>query len=217
MLRIGRRRVTPPRHEHVGPEQQQIATVAVARDLVLHRQRRERRAHRLHRRLEPARISLRAGEPQQRVARIGHAILQRTAVAEPHLLQPRAGPCRRLVAAIERLRPAWLLPDHRRGDVAIAELGPDHLVGLALLLIRHPHQALVHPLPGGVRSRIPTAIAHATSAAPTRRSATRRRCDRRSAAARPRRRRAARTRPTYRASPRASSLVARRSKIAPSP
>src|SRR5262249_42178732 len=52
---------------------------------------------------------------------------------EPDVRQPRAGPGARMVFAKVRLGTARLVADHRRAGVAVAELGADHLVALALL------------------------------------------------------------------------------------
>src|ERR1700692_4611337 len=47
--------------------------------------------------------------------------------------KPRAGPCRRLVVAKQVLGPARHVADDGRVDIAIAELGADHLIAFALL------------------------------------------------------------------------------------
>ena len=77
--------------------------------------------------------ALRAGEPQQRVA-VADPVVQRRAVVEPDMRQPRARPGRRHVGhEIGLRRLARLRPDDRRADIAVAQLGADNLVALALL------------------------------------------------------------------------------------
>src|SRR6185369_10103650 len=57
--------------------------------------------------------------------------------AQPDMRQPRARPARRDVGAEVGLRRAGLVGDERRARVAVAELGADHLVALALLHVGH--------------------------------------------------------------------------------
>src|SRR5262249_38080981 len=55
-------------------------------------------------------------------------------------------PRRRHVLAKQMLGTARLVPDHRRPDVAIPELGADHLVRLALLDVRDSREVLARRL-----------------------------------------------------------------------
>ena len=99
---------------------------------IRHVEHRHRRAARADGALQSVCIGLGAAELEDRVA-VGNAVLHRRAVVEPDMRQPRAGPGGRLIVAKQMLRPARHVADDRRIDIAVAELGADHLVALALL------------------------------------------------------------------------------------
>src|SRR5262249_57965295 len=76
-----------------------------------------------------------AAEPQQRIAvAVADAILHGGTVAEPDVRQPgaRSGRGRIGPEIVFRIVPR-LRRDQRRAGIAVAELGADHLVALALL------------------------------------------------------------------------------------
>ena len=81
---------------------------------------------------QPAHIRSALAELQDRVA-VGNAILERHAILEPDMRQPGAGPCGRLIGTEKMLRAAGNVADDWRIDIAITELGADHLAALALL------------------------------------------------------------------------------------
>ena len=164
---------------------------------------RERRAERSRRRAR-GRTCRPACAPSRskRVAVAG----MRSCIALPSSSQTcgsRApGQVRRLVVAEADARAARHVGDDRRIDIAVAELGADHLVGLALLDIGDRGEVVARRRPSGVLSRMFGRYMRAPFApARARHSATRRHCARRSGAARSRRRRAGPARPSPAASP----------------
>src|SRR5579864_5474472 len=127
-----RRRVATPDHVQVRPQQDQVVAVNVASNAVGHVEHGHRRAARADGAFERAGVNLAAAELEDGIA-VADAVLYRRAVVEPDVRQPRAGPGGRLVFAEQMLRPAGDVADDGRVDIAIAELGADHLVTLALL------------------------------------------------------------------------------------
>ena len=93
LFRLRRRRIAAPHHVHIGPQQQEIVSVDIARRGVGNVECLERRADCGKCLLQGLRIGTRAAEPQQRVAVAAtDAILHRGAVVEPHMRQTRARP-----------------------------------------------------------------------------------------------------------------------------
>src|SRR5262249_31226639 len=92
---------------------------------------RDRRAMGPNGLLQAAGIGPGPPQLQDRVAG-GDAVLNGRAVVEPDVRKPRAGPGGRRVFAEQVLGPARNVADDRGIDIAVAELGADHLIRLAL-------------------------------------------------------------------------------------
>src|SRR6185503_17980296 len=68
------------------------------------------------------------------------SILDRRTIVQPNVRKPRARPRGRFVFAEPMLGTAWNVADDRRIDVAVTELGADHLVALALFNVGNRRQ-----------------------------------------------------------------------------
>jgi len=82
--------IAAPDHVQIGAHQNEIAFVDVPRACVAGLDHRHRRAARAKRILQSARIYLGAAEPQDGVT-VRDTVLDRSAVVEPDMRQPRAG------------------------------------------------------------------------------------------------------------------------------
>ena len=123
-----------PRHDvHVGTQQDEIESIDLTRDLVGDIEFGDRCAEGLQCASELRAVVFRVAKAQNAVSRGWNAVLHGAAVVEPDMRQPRARPRGGLVGAKQVLGSARDIANNRRADVAIAEFGADHLVGLALL------------------------------------------------------------------------------------
>src|SRR6185312_3851642 len=131
--RIIRQPVAAPHDMQVRAQKQKVAAVDIARPVLIDVENgKGRPAHGKGTRQGRA-VCLRTGQTQKRVA-VADAVMQRNAVGQPDMGQPRAWPAGRLVFHEIGRRPlARFGPDDRRAFITIAKLGSDHLVALALL------------------------------------------------------------------------------------
>src|SRR5437879_3332937 len=131
-----RRLIAAPDDVQVRPQQDEIVAVNIARRAAGDVENVEGGAIRREGPSQRRRIRPGGAEAKQRVAR-PQAILQGGVAVEPDVRQTGTRPGGWHILARQVLGPARLLPDDRRADVAVAQLGADHLVGLALLYVGH--------------------------------------------------------------------------------
>ena len=94
--------VTTPDHVQVRANENEIVAIDIAGDAIRHVEELDRRAARTNGAFEPAGVGFTAAELEDRIT-IGNAVLQRRAVVEPDMRQPRARPRGRLIVAEQML------------------------------------------------------------------------------------------------------------------
>ena len=108
---VSRGLVAAPGHVKIGPHQQEVISVNVARRLICNFEHVQRCPCCPQRSLQVRGIRMRSAKAQQRVAS-AQTIMQRRAVVQPNVGQPRPWPGRRNIVGIVRIG-------------AVAGLGPD--------------------------------------------------------------------------------------------
>src|SRR6516162_4628430 len=100
--------IATPDHMQIGPYQDEVVAVNFARGSIGKLEHRHWRAARAQRGREPTWIGFGAAQFEHRVA-VWNAVLDRRAVVEPDMRQPRAGPSRRLIFPKEVFGPPGTL------------------------------------------------------------------------------------------------------------
>ena len=127
--------IATPDHMQIGPYQDEVVAVNFARGSVGKLEHRHWRAARAYRSREPTWIGFGAAQFEHRVA-VWNAVLDRRAVVEPDMRQPRAGPSRRLIFPKQVFGAARNVTNDRGIDITIAKLRANHFVAFSLLDIR---------------------------------------------------------------------------------